>query len=162
LGKRSEFPYARLLAIVLTFVTCAAIAQAPAGTDSHPFARVPGLVVQDAWARQVPGSDVAAVYLTLHNPTSKPITVAGIESPAAEHAMIHETKTEGGQSRMRPHEQLLVAPGETVKFAPGGLHVMLHGMKQSVAVGQSIQLVLLLPDGSKIPASAVVRPLTAQ
>ena len=150
MGKRSEFPYARLLAIVLTLVTCAATAQ------------VPGLLVQDAWARQVPGSDVAAVYLTLHNPTSKPITVTGIESSVAEHVMIHETKTEGGQSRMRPHEQLLVAPGETVKFSPGGLHVMLHGMKQSVAVGQSIQLVLLLADGGKIPASAVVRPLTAQ
>ena len=76
--------------------------------------------------------------------------------------MIHETKTEGGQSRMRPHEQLVVAPSETVKFEPGGLHVMLHGMKQPVAVGQSVPLILLLADGSKIPVSAVVRPLTAQ
>jgi periplasmic copper chaperone A len=148
LGKRSEFPYARLLVILLALVTCAAIAQAP------------GLVVQDAWARQVPGSDVAAVYLSLRNPTAKPITVVGIESSVAEHAMIHETRTEGGQSRMRPHEQLVVAPGETVKFAPGGLHVMLHGMKQPVGVGQSLQLVLLLADGSKIPVSAVMRPLT--
>ena len=103
-----------------------------------------------------------SAYLTLRNPTSKPITIVGIESPVAEHAMIHETKTEGGQSRMRPHEQLLVAPGATVKFEPGGLHVMLHGMKQPVAVGQTIPLVLLLADGSKIPVSAVVRPLTAQ
>ena len=147
---------------MLALATCAAIAQAPAGTDSHALARAPGLVVQDAWTRQVPGSDVAAVYLTLRNPTAKPVTVVGIESSVAEHAMIHETKTEGGQSRMRPHEQLVVAPGETVKFEPGGLHVMLHGMKQPVAVGQSLQLVLLLADGSKIPVSAVARPLTAQ
>jgi periplasmic copper chaperone A len=160
LGKRSEFPYAPALVILLALVTCAAIAQVPAGTDSHAFARAPGLVVQDAWARQVPGSEVAAVYLTLRNPTAKPITVVGIESSVAEHAMIHETRTEGGQSRMRPHEQLVVAPGETVKFAPGGLHVMLHGMKQPVGVGQSLQLVLLLADGSKIPVSAVMRPLT--
>ena len=162
MGKRSEFPYAPALVILLALVTCAAIAQVPAGADSHAFARAPGLVVQDAWARQVPGSDVAAVYLSLRNPTAKAITVVGIESSVAEHAMIHETRTEGGQSRMRPHEQLVVAPGETVKFAPGGLHVMLHGMTQPVAVGQSIQMVLLLADGSKIPVSAVVRPLTAQ
>ena len=119
-------------------------------------------MVQDTWARQVPGSDVAAVYLTLRNPTAKPITVVGVESSVAEHAMIHETRTEGGQSRMRPHEQLVVAPGETVTFAPGGLHVMLHDVKQPVAVGQTIQLVLLLADGSRIPVPAVVRPLTAQ
>jgi copper(I)-binding protein len=151
LGKRSEFPRARLLAIVLALFACAAA-----------MAQAPGLVVQDAWIRQPPGTDVAAAYLTLRNPTSKPITVVGIESPAASHAMIHETKTEGGQSRMRPHEQLVIAPGETVKFAPGGLHVMLHDVKQPVAVGQTIQLVLLLADGSKIPVPAVVRPLTAE
>ena len=150
MGKRSEFPHVSLLATVMTLVAFAATAQ------------VPGLVVQDAWTRQVPGADVAAVYLTLRNPTSKPITVVGIESSFAEHAMIHETKTEGGQSRMRPHEQLVVAPGATVKFEPGGLHVMLHGMKQTVAVGQSLELVVLLADGSKIPVSAVARPLTAQ
>ena len=152
MGKRSEFRCAQLVTIVLTLVACTAMAQ------------VPGLVVQDAWVRQPPGTDVAAAYLTLRNPTSKPITIVGIgiESSVAEHAMIHETRTEGGQSRMRPHEQLVVAPGETVKFEPGGLHVMLHGMKQAVAVGQSIPLVLLLVDGSKIPVSAVVRPLTAQ
>ena len=150
MGKRDEFRCARLLAIVLALVACIAVAQAP------------GLVVQDAWIRQPPGTDVAAAYLTLRNPTSKPITIVGIESSVAEHAMIHETKTEGGQSRMRPHEQLVVAPGEAVKFEPGGLHVMLHGMKQPVAVGQNIPLVLLLADGSKISVSAVVRPLTAQ
>ena len=150
LGKRSEFPYARLLAMLLALITCAAAA-----------AQVLGLVVTDAWIRQPPGTDVAAAYLTLRNPTSKPITVVGIESTVAGHAMIHETKTEGGQSRMRPHEQLVVAPGETVKFEPGGLHVMLHDMKP-VAVGQTVQLILLLADGSKLPVAAVVRPLTAQ
>jgi copper(I)-binding protein len=119
------------------------------------------LMVLDAWTRQVPGSDVAAAYLTLRNPTTKPITVVGIESPLAEHAMIHETKTVSGQSQMRPHEQLVVAPGQTVKFEPGGLHVMLHGLTRPVAVGESVPLVLLLADGSKVPVAAVVRPLTA-
>jgi periplasmic copper chaperone A len=126
------------------------------------MAQAAGLVVQDAWIRKPPGTDVAAAYLTLRNSTAKPITVVGVESAIASHAMIHETKTEGGQSRMRSHEQLVVAPGETVKFEPGGLHVMLHDVKQSVAVGQTVQLVLLLADGSRVPVAAVVRPLTAQ
>jgi copper(I)-binding protein len=75
--------------------------------------------------------------------------------------MIHETKTESGQSRMRPHEQLVVPPGQTVKLEPGGLHVMLHGLTQPVAVGQSVPLVLLLDGGSKVQVAAVVRPLNA-
>jgi copper(I)-binding protein len=149
LSHRTDFLYARLYAVLMMLAACSALAESPA------------LVVRDAWIRQTPGSDVAAVYLTLQNPTKQPITVVGIESPAATHAMIHETKTEGGISKMRAHEQLVIAPGETVKFEPGGLHVMLHGLTQPLAVGQSVPLVLQLADGTRISAAAVVRPLNA-
>jgi copper(I)-binding protein len=125
------------------------------------LAQSPTLTVQNAWARQVPGSDVAAVYLTVRNSTAKPLTIIGVESPLATHAMIHETQTHGGQSQMRPHEQLVVPAGQAVQLTPGGLHIMLHGMKQSTAVGQTVPLVLLLADGSKVPVAAPVRPLSA-
>jgi len=126
------------------------------------MAETPALIVQNAWVREVPGSDVAAAYLTLRNPTTQPISIVGVESPLASHAMIHETRTEGGQSRMRPHERLVVPPGQTVKLEPGGMHVMLHGITRPTAVGQSVPLVLLLADGTKVQVAAVVRPLTAQ
>ena len=149
LSHCTEFRYARLFAVLMMLAAGSAWAQSPA------------LVVRDAWTRQTPGSDVAAVYLTLQNPTQRPVTVVGVESAAAGHAMIHESKTEGGISKMRAHEQLVIAPGETVKFEPGGLHVMLHGLTQPLAVGQNIPLVIELADGTKISATAVVRPLTA-
>jgi copper(I)-binding protein len=149
LSQRTEFRYAPLYAALMMLATSLAWAQAPT------------LVVRDAWTRQTPGSDVAAVYLTLQNPTRQPVTVVGIESSAASHAMIHESRTEGGISKMRAHEQLVVAPGETLKFEPGGLHVMLHGLTQPLAVGQGIPLIVLLADGTKVPTTAVVRPLTA-
>ena len=150
MSHRTEFPRARLYAVLMALVASSVVAQTPA------------LIVLDAWTRQVPGSDVAAAYLTLRNPTKQPVTIVSIESPLAEHAMIHETKTVGGQSQMRPHEQLVIAPGQTVKFEPGGLHVMLMGLAQPVAVGKSFPLVLLLADGTKVQVAAVVRPLSAQ
>lgn len=125
------------------------------------WAQSPTLVARDAWTRQTPGSDVAAVYLTLQNPTKQLITVVSIASSAASMAMIHETRTEGGISKMRAHEQLVIAPGETIKFEPGGLHVMLHGLSQPLAVGQNIPLVIQLADGTKVSVAAVVRALNA-
>jgi periplasmic copper chaperone A len=116
LNHRAAFLYARIGAALLALIACNAVAEAPA------------LIAQDAWVREVPGSDVAAVYLTLRNPTTRPISIVSVESPVASHAMIHETKTESGQSRMRPHEQLVVPPGQTVKLEPGGLHIMLDGI----------------------------------
>jgi periplasmic copper chaperone A len=124
--------------------------------------QTPALTVQDAWARHVPGSDVASVYLTLRNSTNKPITIVSVESPAPTHAMIHESKIEGGQSRMRPHDQLVVPPGETVKLQPEGLHVMLMGVPAMTPTGTKLPVTFQLADGSKISVTAAVRPLTAQ
>jgi len=122
----------------------------------------PPLVVEDAWVRATPGADIAAAYMTLRNTGKASITVAGVESPVAGHAMIHETKLEGGQSKMRPHEQLVIAPGATVKLQPGGLHVMMHDLKQPLTVGGKVPLVIQLSGGGTVAATAVVRPLSAE
>jgi len=112
--------------------------------------------------RATPGADIAAAYMTLRNTGKASITVAGVESPVAGHAMIHETKLEGGQSKMRPHEQLVIAPGATVKLQPGGLHVMMHDLKQPLTVGGKVPLVIQLSGGGTVAATAVVRPLSAE
>jgi copper(I)-binding protein len=125
-------------------------------------AQQPPLVAQNAWVRAIPGADMAAAYLTLRNVSSTPVTVTGVASPAAGHAMIHETSVKDGQSRMRPREQLVVAPGMTVKFEPGGLHVMLHDLKQPLTVGQTVPLVITLVGGSTLQVTAAVRPLSAE
>jgi copper(I)-binding protein len=119
----------------------------------------PPLSAQDAWVRATPGADVAAVYLTLHNSGTQPVVVNGVSSPAAGAAMIHETTLVNGQSTMRPHEPLRIAAGETVRFAPGGLHVMLHMLKHPLAAGDEVPLVLLLEGGASLTVTARVRAL---
>ena len=125
-------------------------------------AQSPPLVVQDAWVRATPGTDMAAAYLTVHNVSAHAVTVTSVDSPVAGHSMIHETRVQGGMSTMRPREQVVVAAGSTVKFEPGGLHVMLHDLKQPLQVGQSVPLVVILAGGTTVKASATVRPLSAE
>jgi copper(I)-binding protein len=72
--------------------------------------------------------------------------------------MIHMTAMINGQSTMRAHESLRVAPGETVRFAPGGLHIMLH-LEHPLAVGDQVPLVLLLEGGGSLSVVAHVRGL---
>ena len=119
----------------------------------------PALSAQDAWVRATPGVDVAAAYLTLHNGGTQPVVVNGVTSPAAGAAMIHESSLVNGQSTMRAHEPLRVAAGETVHFAPGGLHIMLQGLKQPLAVGEQVPLELRLAGGGTLAVTARVRPL---
>lgn len=138
----------------LLLVLVAALPPAYAGT--------PEVTVSDAWIRAIPGSDVAAAYLTLRNSGTYPVTIVAISSPAAASAMIHETTLVGTQSTMRPHEQLLLAAGQTVRLSPGGLHVMLMNLRQALHPGDQVQLVLLFAGGTSLTATARVRPLDAQ
>jgi copper(I)-binding protein len=71
--------------------------------------------------------------------------------------MIHETSVVGGESRMRPRERLRIGAGETLRFAPGGLHVMLHGLTPPLTPGEEVPLVLLLEDGGTVAVTAHVR-----
>ncbi len=142
----------RSLAALLT--ACLALLGAAAAAAQSPL-----LTAQDAWIRVTPGSDMAAAYLTLHNPGTLPLLITGVRSPRAASAMIHETQITNGQSRMRPHEPLAIAAGATVRLAPGGLHIMLHGLTGPLQPGDEVPLVLQLEGGGSVTVSARVRAL---
>lgn len=138
----------------------AALAVLPSA--AQPSAPAGALTVRDAWVRAVPGAAVAAAYMRLHNGGTRPLTVIGVRSALAGHAMIHETQLVGGVSTMRPHEPLLIAAGASVALEPGGLHVMLHDLAHPLTVGELVPLELLLEGGGRIAVSARVRPLGAE
>lgn len=125
-------------------------------------AQTPVLLIKDAWVRKPQGADVAAVYLNLSNTSARPVIVIGVRSPVAAHSMIHESSLTNGQARMRVRASLVIAPGQTVSFAPGGLHIMLSGLRQNVAVGQNVPLILLLADGGQLAVAAIVKPVVTQ
>jgi len=145
---------------VLALLMATALAVVPA----RPAPSVQGeLIARDAWVRQPPpGTDVGAAYLTLSNISAHALTVTAFDSPVAEAAMLHTTQLESGQSRMRPQSTLVLAAGATVVLKPGGLHVMLHGLKRVLMPGQRVPLVVTLADGRMLTVSALVRPLGSE
>jgi copper(I)-binding protein len=120
------------------------------------------LVVGGAWIRQPPpGSDVAAVYLSLQNAGTEAVKLTGVECPLAAMVMMHETVAADGQSRMRALSAVPLAPGAAIAFTPGGRHIMLHGLAHPLQVGERVPLVLLFSGGIKLHVVALVRPLSA-
>jgi copper(I)-binding protein len=119
--------------------------------------------VSNAWIRKPPpGVNTAAVYFTVQNAAKNPIVILKVSSPLAPHAMIHETSTVGGQSRMRMKDMVSVPTGGHVSFKPEGLHVMLTGLRKNLEVGDKVPLTLELSHGGSIGFVAVVRPLDAK
>lgn len=72
-----------------------------------------------------PGTSMTAGYLQLANRSDRPIRITSVKSPQFARVEMHETIVSDGVARMRPIESLTVGPGETLRFEPGGRHLML-------------------------------------
>lgn len=102
-----------------------------------------GLAVTDAWSRTTPpGVTVGVVYFKLHNDTAKSDRLLKLKTSIASSTAVHRTEVIEGVARMRNVAVLHVAAGERVAFEPGGMHVMLMGLRKPLVEGQKFDLEL--------------------
>lgn len=113
----------------------------------------------DGWARAtVAGQRTAAVYLTLHNGGRTADQLLGVASPVATSGSLHKTVTAGGVLRMRPSGPIGIVPGQQLQMAPGGLHVMLHGLKRPLRPGTRVPLELRFARSGIVRTQVIVQP----
>ena len=102
------------------------------------------LTVTNAWSRSTPpGVTVGVVYFTLQNDTGKSDRLLKLSTPVATKVQVHRTEVLDGIARMREIAVLHVDAGQTLEFRPGGMHVMLIGLKQRLTEGKTYDLELL-------------------
>lgn len=133
-------------------VVAAALSLAAAGCAAKPTLRV-----DDAWVRPVEVGGTTAGYFSLVNGTAAPLVLVGVDAPAASQSQVHETVRVDGRATMREAGPLPVAPGATLRFEPGGNHVMLMGAVVALAAGDTTGLTLRFADGRTLHATAKVR-----
>jgi copper(I)-binding protein len=106
------------------------------------IAQTPSVQVQRAWARATPGGGhTGAVYLTLLA-EGAPDRLTGASTPVAGAAMLHESYEDHGVARMRMLDGVDLPTGKPVVLKPGGMHIMLTGLKQPLSRGSSFPLTL--------------------
>ncbi|SHE62246.1 hypothetical protein SAMN05443144_102164 [Fodinibius roseus] len=97
----------------------------------------------DGWARPGAKGMMSAVYLTIRNKTAYPDTLAGVSSDVAREAEVHESyKGENGMSAMRPAPDRVIKSGDNLYLQPGGLHIMLIKLKDDLAAGDSVNVLM--------------------
>jgi copper(I)-binding protein len=117
------------------------------------------IAVSDAWVRAPTGAGaLTAAYFTISNSGGTADALLSVSSPAATMAMIHQTTTDSsGMSSMHPVSRVEIPAGGTVRFEPGGYHVMLEGLPADTAVGATIELDLTFEGAGKVTVTATVR-----
>ena len=109
------------------------------------------LIISDAWVRATPpGKMITAGYASLENVSKEVITITGVSAEAAGHTSLHETRIERDRSTMRPVAHLSIEAGERVSLKPGGLHIMLMKLSESLTHGQSIDICLELENNDSL------------
>lgn len=122
-----------------------------------------GIMVEDPYVRAVPpGQPNSASFMVVHNKGGKGSALMAASSPAADVVELHTHTMEEGMMRMRKLEKIDLPAGEVVKLQPGGLHVMLIGLKQKLVPDEKVSLTLTFEDGSSLQVDAPVRKLQMQ
>jgi copper(I)-binding protein len=138
-----------ILAALLGFAS--ANAQTMAMGDIH---------IVDAKARPTAaGAATAAVYLTIMNHGPADDTLTAIATPVADKAEAHRTTNTNGIMTMEPAPNLTIKAGGGVTFAPGGLHIMLTGLKQPLVLGQTFPLTLTFAKAGAVETTVAVAPV---
>ncbi|GAA4006628.1 copper chaperone PCu(A)C [Sphingomonas humi] len=108
------------------------------------------------------GISGSAAYVTVHNGGSKADRLLGASSPAASSVTIHQASNAGGVMRMRAAGPQTLAPGAMIAMKPGGLHLMVMGLKSPLRPGARLPLVLRFEKAGLVRASLPVLPPGAQ
>jgi len=122
------------------------------------------VTVTDPWVRgTVPGQMATGAFMQLKSAADARLVEA--RSPVAGVVEIHEMKLENNVMRMRAVPALDLPAGRAVTLAPGGYHVMLMDLKQTMKEGEIVPVTLVVESGGRretIEVRAPVRAPTAR
>ena len=99
-----------------------------------------------------------AAYFTLRARGGDAV-LTGVSSPAAERVELHESRSEGGVTKMAPLPRVEVRSGEEVVFEPGGKHAMVFGLGPEVKPGGTVGLTFRFDGAEPVTAQAEVRSI---
>ncbi len=117
-----------------------------------------GVEIKDVWARPGIAGGNTAVYFNLENPTAESEMLMSAASDAAETVQLHMSRMEAsGMMSMHEQESVEIPAGETVAFKPGGLHVMMIGLKNDLAAGDTIEVTLNFHNAGSITLEVPVQ-----
>lgn len=174
------------LTALAVLVALGSLALAACSGSSSSQTKANGLIIEDAWARTSPASTgTGAVYFTVENTTDRieKLLSASVPTAVAARAEVHEVVMAGastdstmamqgmqgmqgstdstmagsGMMSMREVTSVSIPAGSTVKFEPGGYHVMLLDLAEPLKSGQKFTLSLGFMNAGVVQVEVTVR-----
>ncbi|WP_421906671.1 copper chaperone PCu(A)C [Mameliella sp.] len=118
------------------------------------------LVVSGAFVPMAPPGVMAhAAYFQLTNDGTETRRLIGVRAEGYAMAHLHRSDDMEDVATMSAVDAIDIAPGQSIIFAPGGLHVMLMHPAAMQAEGNTVLLTLSFANGDTLAVQAPVRRL---
>jgi periplasmic copper chaperone A len=117
-----------------------------------------GVTVGAAWAPpSLAGAQTAVAYFKLVYPAGPPERWLSASTPVAKKAELHRHDMKDGVMSMGPAGPLALQAGDTVMLSPGGLHLMLLGLKQPLKTGDRFPVTLTFEHQAALTVEVAVQ-----
>jgi copper(I)-binding protein len=129
----------------LSMLALTGMASAATITVTEPFSRA-----------TAPTAKTGAAFMTLGLDQGDD-KLLSVSSPVAEKVELHTHIMENGVAQMRAVDAIPLAAGTPVELKPGGLHVMLIGLKAPLKAGDMVPLTLRFEKAGEVAVSVPVK-----
>ena len=127
---------------------------APPVVTAHEYAQK-NITVDHPWSKPTPPlSEYGVAYFNVSNSGQKDDTLLEIKIPGeiAKSASIHDVIHDGEMMRMREVTNGKKIPrGSTIKFQPGGSHIMLEGLPKPLKLNDKFTIELVFANAGNVP-----------
>jgi copper(I)-binding protein len=125
-------------------------------------AKVGDLVIMEPWARATIGQvKTGAVYLTVNNHGAAGDRLLAVSTPVAAMAHLHSNIVDAGVMKMRPVEAIDIEAKGSTTLEPGGVHVMLMGVRNPLEEGDVFPMTLTFETAGSVDVEVHVQGIAA-
>jgi hypothetical protein len=109
----------------------------------------------EAWIKLPPGGETTAMaYAVVDNPTMYDVYLVSASSELASEIAFADASTAVGKE---PVKEVTAPAYGKVELTPGGLHLVLKGLKRPLKAGEIVPIVMTTDGGAAIPLAAIVK-----
>jgi periplasmic copper chaperone A len=109
------------------------------------------------WIRFINPTTPAAGYFTVTNAGARPVVITGASSPDCGSLMLHQSRNVNGVEQMEMVSSVTVPAHGSVKFAPGGYHLMCVSPSANIVPGRTVPVTLTFADHRTVTKPFMVR-----
>jgi copper(I)-binding protein len=143
----------------IALAACSGSQDAPPAAEENPT----GLEISNArLILPAVAGNPAAVYFDLRNAGTRAVAVRSADIADAKSTAMHDSMEFDGKMTMNDMGPTAVPQGQTIKFEPGGKHVMAFDLSPELKAGGKTELTLTIAGGDKASFEVPVEAADAE